>query len=66
MMVVKTDFVPVWKGQYAIHQTRKVPAVKFISDAGLAILTFFAVFSGLLRSQENLEKMGVSSGPNHL
>jgi hypothetical protein len=64
-MVVKTDFVPALNGQHAIDPTRKVPAVKFISDASLVILTFFDIFSGFPGSQENLEKIGVYLGPNH-
>ena len=72
-MVVKTDFVPALNGQHAIHQSQEIsavilhqPALKFISDAGLAILTLFAVLSGFPSSQDNLEKMGVTLGPNHL
>jgi hypothetical protein len=65
-MIVKTDFVPALNGQNAVNRIQKTPAVKFISDAGVAILAFFAVFSGLPGSQESLEKMGISLGPNHL
>jgi hypothetical protein len=72
-MVVKTDFVPILNGQHAVHQAQKFSAVilhqsalKFISDAGLAILTLLAVLSGFPGSQDNLEKMGVRPGPNHL
>ena len=72
-MVVKTDFVPALNGPHAIHQFQKISAVilhqsalKFISNAGLAILTLFAVLSGYPGSQDNLEKMGVTLGPNHL
>lgn len=65
-MAIKTDFLPAFIGQHAINRSRRVVAGKFILDAGLAILTFFAVFSGLIGSQENLEKMGVSLGPDHV
>jgi len=65
-MFIKADFVPALSRQHAINRARKTQAVKFISDAGQVILTFFAVFSGLSDSQENLEKMGISLGLNHL
>jgi hypothetical protein len=71
-MIVKPDFAPAFAGQRRIHtlQNNSVPklrqcAVKFISDAALALLTLFAVFSGFLGQQETLEEMGVSLGPNH-
>jgi hypothetical protein len=71
-MVVKTDFVPALNGQLVIHRSQKFtavilhqPALKFIFDAGIALLTLLAVLSGFPGSQENLEKMGVSLGPNH-
>ncbi len=65
-MVVKTDFVPALNERHPLNETQKIPVVKWISNAGLVILTLFTVFSGLLRSQGNLEKMGVSLGPIHM
>jgi hypothetical protein len=72
-MVVKTDFVSTLIEQRPITQNQTIkaaflrqPAERFISDAGLALLTLFAVFSGFPGSQENLEKMGVSLGPKHI
>jgi hypothetical protein len=72
-MVVNTDFVPILVEQRPITHNQSInaaflrqAAVRFLSDAGLALLTLFAVFSGFPGSQENLEKMGVSLGPNHM
>jgi hypothetical protein len=72
-MVLKTDFLPTLNAQHAIHPSQKFfavilsqPALKSISNAGLAILTFLAVLSGFPGSQDNLEEIGISLGPNHL
>jgi hypothetical protein len=71
-MVLKTDFVPALHEQHALHQSQKFsavilrqPALKFIYNTGLAILTVFAILSGFPGWQDNLEEMGVSLGPNH-
>jgi hypothetical protein len=72
-MATKTDFIPALREQHTIHQSRNLsslilhqPALKFVFDAGIVLITFFAVFSGFPDSKENLEKMGISLGPNHL
>ena len=52
-MVAKTDFIPALSEQHTIHQSRNLsslilrqPALKIVSDAGIALITFLAVFSG--------------------
>jgi hypothetical protein len=72
-MVIKTDHVPDATGQQPINTPRKShstlhsqPALRLAGNAGQALLTLFAVFSGLTGSQENLERIGIYLGPTHL
>ena len=71
-MVVKSDYSPAPIGQRPANHPRnfhttglRQSAVRLVTNAGLLCLTFFAVFSGLTGSQEDLEKMGIYPGPTH-
>ena len=71
-MAFKTNYAPMSNRQRPNDRSQKFdtsilqqPAIKFIRNGSLVIVTLLAVFSGLAGPQKDLEQMGIFLDPTH-